>query len=401
MLFSPVPGLIILGFAYAARRVADARLRGWPVAFSASPPRAYRLCAFLITACIGLMILVLWSYIRELFADDSQARFSLLVSICAGATGFLVSLFSIRPDWNAQLWLERVTYIILMIIAGLAIVITILLVASLLFESLRFFHLVQIKDFLFGTRWNPQAALLGEETRGEDFGAIPLFIGTFLISLIALAVAFPCGLFSAIYCTTFAHARTRAIIKASLEVLAGIPTVVYGLFAALTVAPLVRDFGKFLGFHASSESALAAGLVMGVMIIPFFSSLCDDAITAVPKDLWEVGYSLGSFKHEVLCKIILPAALPGILSGALLATSRAIGETMIVVMAAGLAARSTLNPFDAVTTVTVQIAILLSGDQTFESAHTLVAFALGLSLLVTTFILNAVALLILRKSENR
>ena len=272
------------------------------------------------------------------------------------------------------------------------------IVFSVLFESIRFFQRIPILDFLFGLHWSPQIAIRADQVASEgSFGMIPLFAGTLLITFIALAVAIPIGLLAAIYMSEYAGRKTRALAKPLLEILAGIPTVVYGFFAALTVAPLIRGFGESLGIDAASESALAAGLVMGIMIIPFVSSLADDVINAVPQTLRDGSLGLGATTSETIKLVILPAALPGIAAACLLAFSRAIGETMIVVMAAGLAANLTANPFEAVTTVTVQIVTLLVGDQEFDSAKTLAAFALGLVLFVMTLALNVVALHIVRK----
>jgi phosphate transport system permease protein len=254
---------------------------------------------------------------------------------------------------------------------------------------------------LFGLHWSPQSAFTGAGGEGsanpEVFGAVPLIVGTLLITAIAMLVASPVGLMSAIYLSDYAAPRFRALAKPVLEILAGIPTVVYGFFAALTVAPFIRRAGEAVGLSPSSESALAAGLVMGIMIIPFVSSLSDDVINAVPQALRDGSAGLGATRSETIRKVVLPAALPGIVSALLLAVSRAIGETMIVVMAAGLAANLTLNPLEAVTTVTVQIVTLLVGDQEFDSAKTLAAFALGLMLFVVTLALNIVALRVVQK----
>jgi phosphate transport system permease protein len=233
------------------------------------------------------------------------------------------------------------------------------------------------------------------------FGIIPVFLGTIVISAIAMCVAVPIGLMSAIYLSEYAGKKLRAIAKPLIEILAGIPTVVYGFFAALTVGPLIRDTGAMLGLSVSSESALAAGLVMGVMIIPFVSSISDDVINAVPQALRDGAYALGATKSETIKQVVLPAALPGIVGGILLAVSRAIGETMIVVMAAGLSANLTVNPLNAVTTVTVQIVTLLVGDQEFDSPKTLAAFALGLTLFVVTLFLNVIALHVVRKYREQ
>ncbi len=291
---------------------------------------------------------------------------------------------------------------ILVACALVAVFTTIGIVASLLFESIRFFQKIPITDFLFGLEWSPQTALRADQVGASGaFGAIPLVVGTLLISSIAMAIATPLGLMSAVYLAEYASERTRGIIKPLLELLAGIPTVVYGFFAALIVAPMLRNGGENLGFSISSESALAAGLTMGVMIIPLISSLSDDVINAVPQSLRDASYGLGATQAETIKQVILPAAVPGIAGSLLLATSRAIGETMIVVMAAGLAANLTLNPLEAVTTVTVQIVTLLTGDQEFESAKTLSAFALGLLLFVITLCLNVIALQIVDKYKEQ
>ena len=257
-------------------------------------------------------------------------------------------------------------------------------------------------EFLFGLHWSPQTAIRADQVAASgSFGAIPLLVGTFLISLVAMAVATPIGLFSATYLAEYASPRFRNVVKPALEVLAGIPTVVYGFFAVIIVAPLLRQGGDMVGLSVSAESALAAGLVMGIMTIPFVSSLTDDAIVAVPLSLREGSLGLGATRSETIRHVILPAALPGISGGLLLAMSRVIGETMIVVMAAGLTANLTINPLEAVTTVTVQIVTLLTGDQEFESAKTLAAFALGLWLFVLTLALNLLAQKLVKKYREK
>lgn len=279
---------------------------------------------------------------------------------------------------------------------------TVGIVLSVLFESLRFFGEVPILDFMFGTEWSPQTAIRSDQVGSSAaFGAVPLFVGTMLISAVALFVSVPLGLMSAIFLSEYASSKFRSFAKPVLEILAGIPTVVYGFFAALTVAPFIRELGTSMGLSVASESALAAGVVMGIMIIPFVSSLADDVISAVPNAMREGSLGLGATKSETIIKVLIPAALPGIVGGVLLAASRAIGETMIVVMAAGLAANLTVNPLEAVTTVTVQIVTLLTGDQEFDSAKTLAAFALGLMLFVTTLILNVIALHVVRKYREQ
>ncbi|NOZ32963.1 MAG: phosphate ABC transporter permease subunit PstC [Alphaproteobacteria bacterium] len=308
----------------------------------------------------------------------------------------------IAPRWPARPYVERAIITLLGAAAGLAILTTLAIIFSLVLESIRFFQLVSPIDFLFGLHWSPQSAYAGvggeAGTRtGEVFGALPVLAGTLLITAIAIAIAAPVGLLSAIYLSEYASDPARAILKPVLEILAGIPTIVYGFFAALSVAPFVRQMGEAVGLSVSSQSALAAGLVMGVMIIPFVSSLSDDIIRAVPQTLRDASAALGATRSETIVKTVLPAAMPGVVSALLLAISRAIGETMIVVMAAGLAANLTLNPFEAVTTVTVQIVTLLVGDQAFDSAKTLSAFALGLMLFTITLMFNILALKIVTK----
>nr|XP_061809747.1 probable ABC transporter permease protein YqgH [Nerophis lumbriciformis] len=284
----------------------------------------------------------------------------------------------------------------------IAIFTTIGIVLSVLFESLRFFQAVPFFDFIFGLEWSPQTAIRSDQVGSSGaFGAVPLFAGTFLITLIAMLIAVPFGLMSAIYLSEYAGHKVRTYGKPLLEILAGIPTVVYGFFAALTVAPMIRQTAEKIGFDVSSESALAAGIVMGIMILPFVSSLSDDVINAVPQSMRDGSYGLGATRSETIRKVILPAALPGIVGSVLLAVSRAIGETMIVVMAAGLSANLTANPFESVTTVTVQIVTLLVGDQEFDSPKTLAAFALGLMLFVITLALNVFALHVVRKYKEQ
>jgi phosphate transport system permease protein len=316
--------------------------------------------------------------------------------------GFAYAYRRIAPDFRARIGVERVVTWLLLAGATISILTTAGIVFSVLFESLRFFDRVPFWEFLFGLDWSPQTAIRADQVASSGaFGAVPLFAGTLLITFIAMLVAGPIGLMSAIYLSEYAAPSFRASAKPILEILAGIPTVVYGFFAALTVAPFIRDTGSMLGLSVSSESALAAGGVMGIMIIPFVSSLSDDALTAVPQRLREASYGLGATKAETIRKVILPAALPGVIAGFLLAISRAIGETMIVVMAAGLAANLTANPLEAVTTVTVQIVTLLTGDQEFDSAKTLSAFALGLVLFVSTLMLNVFALYVLKTYREK
>lgn len=325
-----------------------------------------------------------------------------VVALCMAIVLAARVLAGMHAKQRARTVVERFIEVVLIVCSSIAILTTVGIVFSVLFEAIRFFGKVPFSDFVLGLQWSPQTALRADQVGSSGaFGAIPLFVGTMLISFIAMCVAVPVGLMSAIYLSEYASPRVRAISKPLLEILAGIPTVVYGFFAALTVAPWVRYIGESLGLEVASESALAAGLVMGVMIIPFVSSLSDDVINAVPQSLRDGSYGMGATQSETIRRVIFPAALPGVVGSILLALSRAIGETMIVVMAAGLAANLTVNPLDAVTTVTVQIVTLLVGDQEFDSAKTLAAFALGLILFVVTLALNVVALHIVRKYREQ
>ena len=318
---------------------------------------------------------------------------ALLLAFAAGAYAYT----RVRPDFRARSRIEHVVMAGLLAASLIAILTTMGIVASLLFESWRFFHAVPIGDFLFGTHWSPQ--VIDPADPGATLGAVPLFWGTFFIgAVIAMIVAIPFGLMSAIYLTQYASAPARRWMKPILEVLAGVPTVVYGYFAALTVAPAVRDLAVSIGITwASSESALAAGLVMGVMIIPFVSSMADDSLAAVPGAMRDGSLAMGATSSETIRRVLLPAALPGVVGGVLLAVSRAIGETMIVVMAASGVATLTLNPFASATTVTKQIVDLLTGEAEFDSPKTLAAFALGLTLFVVTLLLNIVALSVVKR----
>lgn len=325
-----------------------------------------------------------------------------LLVLVAAIAGMLFVYRRITPGLRARNQVETAIKALLIICSTIAIFTTIGIVLSVLYEAIRFFRHVPVTDFLFGLEWSPQMAIReGQVGSSGAFGAIPVFVGTLLISAIAMMVAVPVGLMSAIFLSEYAGKKFRAFAKPLLEILAGIPTVVYGFFAALVVAPVIRTGGLRLGLDVSSESALAAGLVMGVMIIPFVSSLSDDVINAVPQSLRDGAYSVGATRSETIKHVLIPAALPGIVGGILLAVSRAIGETMIVVMAAGLSANLTVNPLQAVTTVTVQIVTLLVGDQEFDSPKTLAAFALGLVLFIGTLFLNIIALTVVRKYRER
>jgi len=338
--------------------------------------------------------------LQSLNQQATWLKTALVLIIAVVSVIVLVRKFSLT--YKARQKSETIVRGLLVASSAIAILTTLGIVISVLFESIRFFESVPIADFMFGTQWSPQTAMRADQVGGSgSFGAIPLFAGTMLITFIAMLLAVPVGLMIAIYLSQYASAKLRSFAKPMLEVLAGIPTVVYGFFAALTVAPVIRNLGESFGLSVASESALAAGLVMGTMIIPFVSSLSEDAISAVPTALKEASLGMGATKSETVVKVLLPAALPGIVGAILLAVSRAIGETMIVVMAAGMAANLTANPLDSVTTVTVQIVTLLTGDQEFDSPKTLAAFALGLMLFITTLGLNILALKVVQKYREQ
>jgi len=335
-----------------------------------------------------------------------QDRIRYLVSVFAllfAGAGLLYTRHQVTPDFRARNNVERLITGLLLLSSVLAILTTVGIVFSLLFESIRFFSTVPVSEFLFGLQWSPQIALRADQVgQSGAFGAVPLFAGTALITLIAMAVAVPIGLLSAIYLSEYAGPRFRATAKPVLEILAGIPTVVYGFFALLTVGPAIRALFTWLGFDdVVTQSALSAGLVMGVMIIPFISSLSDDVINSVPQGLRDGSYAMGATRSETITRVVMPAALPGIVGAILLAVSRAVGETMIVVMAAGQGANLTANPLESVTTITVQIVMLLTGDQEFDSPKTLSAFALGLVLFVITLIMNVIALRVVQRYREK
>lgn len=342
-------------------------------------------------------------------AADHMQSLQLISQWALTALSFMISTMGLFWGWSkisaefrARPVVERIIQNLLLASACVAIFTTLGIVLSVLFESIQFFRSVPIYDFVFGLDWSPQTAIREDQVGSSgSFGAVPLFVGTLLVSAVAMVIAVPIGLMSAIYLAEYASKNVRNFAKPALEVLAGIPTVVYGFFAALTVAPLLRDLGNSFGVSVSSESALAAGGVMGIMIIPFISSLADDVITAVPQSMRDGSLAMGATHSETIRRVVIPAALPGIVGGIMLAVSRAIGETMIVVMAAGMAANLTANPLDSVTTVTVQIVTLLTGDQEFDSPKTLAAFALGLMLFMVTLMLNIFALHIVKKYREQ
>jgi phosphate transport system permease protein len=334
---------------------------------------------------------------------DEIARWAMVAAVAATTTAALFFTRSrLAPRFRARNSFEQVVTWIMIFCSVVAVLTTLGIVVSLVFEAARFFARVPVMEFLFGLNWEPQIAIRPDQVAGAGaFGAVPVFTGTLLIASIAMFVATPIGILTAVYLVEYADDRVRAVVKPLLEILAGIPTVVYGFFAVLVVAPAVREAGSLFGIAISPNSALAAGGVMGIMIIPFISSLSDDALKAVPRSMRDGSLAMGATLSETMTRVMLPAALPGIMGGVLLGVSRAIGETMIVVMAAGLIATLTLNPLDGVTTVTVQIVTLLIGDSEFDSPKTLAAFALGLVLFIVTLCLNVIALSIVRKYREK
>lgn len=348
----------------------------------------------------GRVVVEAAAHFDRLKSISSISLFAVVVSFMLA--GLVLGVKFITPKLRARNKVEKATRTLMILCSTIAIFTTIGIVLSVLFEAIRFFKLVPMSDFLFGLKWSPQMAIRpGQVGATGSFGVIPLLAGTILISLVAMLVAVPVGLMSAIYMSEYAAPRFRAVVKPMLEILAGIPTVVYGFFAALVVAPFIKESGAMIGLNVASGSALAVGLVMGIMIIPFISSLTDDVLNAVPQSLRDGSYGLGATQSETIVRVLLQAALPGIVASIMLAVSRAIGETMIVVMAAGLTGNLTANPLESVTTVTVQIVTLLVGDQEFDSPKTLAAFALGLVLFVMTLSLNIIALYVVRKYRQQ
>ena len=345
----------------------------------------------------GVAVLALWSLLRIVTGlDDPGNVIATTLSLLVAAAGFWLSYGRIERDYRARNVVEQMVKGILIFAASIAIFTTVGIVLSMLFETGHFFAQYSWTHFFFGTTWSPNFS------GNSELGMLPLLWGTLYVSFIALLVAVPIGLFAAIYLAEYAGPRMRAIAKPMLEILAGIPTIVYGLFALVTIGPMLRDyFARPLGLGDSGSSVMTAGIVMGVMLIPYVSSLSDDIITAVPRALRDGSLGLGATRSETIKRVILPAALPGIVGALLMTASRAVGETMIVVLAAGVAARMQFNPFDPMTTVTVKIVNQLTGDLEFTSPQTLVAFALGITLFVITLCLNIYALYIVRKYREQ
>ncbi len=351
--------------------------------------------------CFAVWALVILLIISTAFSSlELLQKTALLLVSLALCSGFTIFLF--KKTFNAKKHLENITKFFLILSTSCGVIITFLITASILFEAIKFFKIVSPIQFLFGITWNPQIVVHAEQgLSNSSFGIIPVFMGTLLITFIALSVSIPLGLMGAIYLAEYAKSSTRNFLKPVLEILAGVPTVVYGYFAVIMVAPLLKNFFGSFGIQVASESALSAGLVMGIMIIPFILSLSDDAINSVPVSLKDAALALGSTKSETIKKVVLVSAFPSIISAVLLAFSRAVGETMIVVMAAGLVAKITINPLDSVTTATAQIVTLLVGDQDAQSPKTLAAFALGLVLFLMTLAFNVIALAVVKKYNKK
>ena len=399
--------LLALGLAaFFMARAKATRTRASGTAMYAQPDQ-YAWFSVLTTAGPAVLVGAVGAFVMLLLGAEIPTPYLLAASLVIAAAGLLFGMKQVRPDFHARQAIEKVIQAILAAAAMVSILTTLGILISIVFEAIRFFQMQSFWDFITGTTWDPGASFLAAAGRADEagsaaqFGSVPLFAGTFLITLIAMLVAIPVGLFAAIYMAEYAPDRIRTLAKPVLEVLAGIPTVVYGFFAAITVAPIVVDIAAALGLEASYSNALAPGLVMGIMIIPFISSLSDDVITAVPDSMRQGSLALGMTKAETIKSVVLPASLPGIISASLLAVSRALGETMIVVMAAGMRPNLTANPLEDMTTVTVRIVAALTGDQEFESAETLSAFALGLVLFVVTLALNMVSVIMIRRFREK
>lgn len=391
-------------FGYGRRQAMTAYGKG---ARLHSLPTFYGYHLAIWVAVSAFAFLATGSVISAYLSNDPEAQgtariaFSAASLVAAAGVGLFISR-RFTPEFRARNAVEKVIKAILVLSSAIAIFTTVGIILSLMIESFRFFAAINPFKFLFGTQWSPQTAMRADQVgQSGSFGIIPLFYGTFMITVIALLVAVPIGLFSAIYLSEYATPRVRTYVKPMMEILAGIPTVVYGFFAALTVGPWIRQMAENLGFDVPTQSAIAAGSVMGIMIIPLVSSLSDDVINAVPQNLRDGAAALGATKSETIKQVVLPAALPGVVGALLLAVSRAVGETMIVYMAAGGRAAMPLNPFEQVTTITVQIVTLLKGDSDFNTPKVLSAFALGLVLFIVTLALNIIALRVVNKYREQ
>ncbi|MDN5871509.1 MAG: phosphate ABC transporter permease subunit PstC [Nitrococcus sp.] len=383
----------------AVGQIADERMH--------SRPQQYGWYSVVWMALPAIAVGLAGAFIQLIGLGEAPEPMILTAALVAAAGGLSYAIRAIRPTLRARNFLDTVIRRLLLLAALVSIATTIAILLSIIFEAIRFFGMVNFWSFITGTEWAPGQAFLIGAGRAEadevaaNFGSVPLFAGTFMVTLIAMAVALPIGLLSAIYMAEYATRRIRGLAKPTLEVLAGIPTVVYGFFAAITVSPFVVELASWFGVEASYTNILAPGVVMGVMIIPFISSLADDVMSSIPQEMREGAFALGTTHSEAIKHVLLPAAMPGITSAALLGVSRALGETMIVVMAAGLLANLTANPLETMTTVTVQIVDLLTGDQAFDSPATLSAFGLGLVLFIVTLIINLVSTIMVRRFRQQ
>lgn len=399
--------LVVLGLiAFFMARAKAARVRTSGTQMTAQPDQ-YGWFGVLSTAVPALAVSLIGAIIMLLIGAEIPVAMLLVVSIAVACLGLACGLMMVRPEFHARRAIEAFVRWMLAGATLISILTTLGILVSIVGEAIRFFQMQGFWDFITGTVWNPGASFLEAAGRGKEgasaaqFGSLPLFAGTFMITAIAMLVAIPIGLLSAIYMSEFATPRMRGIAKPMLEVLAGIPTVVYGFFAAITVAPLIVAAAQVFGLKADFNNALAPGIVMGIMIIPFISSLSDDVINSVPDSMRQGALALGLTHGETIRDVVVPAALPGIISASLLAVSRALGETMIVVMAAGMLPNLTANPLENMTTVTVRIVAALTGDQEFASAETLSAFALGLVLFVVTLTLNLASVIMIRRFREK
>ncbi|MGB4190925.1 MAG: phosphate ABC transporter permease subunit PstC [Rickettsiales bacterium] len=394
-----MPIFIILFFSAICYYLAKKRIIYLATHYQKKPrslPEYYGLNIAMWNLLISISVIVFFSIFKQLgFVVNNTYIYLTIIGVFVVILIYILA--ALKSRFRAQLYFELTVKWLLNIAALLSFLLTIAIVFTILFESIKFFNLIPIEQFLLGLKWSPQSADYSDE---PVFGVIPVLVGTALITAIAMFVAIPLGLLSAIYLSEYAKRTTRNIIKPILELLAGIPTIIYGYFAALTVGPLIRNIGEFLGLDVSTESALAAGLVMGIMIIPFILSFSEDALAAVPQSLRDGALALGSTKAEMVIKVLIPAASSGIISSILLAISRAIGETMIVTMAAGINARLTFNPLESVSSFTAQIVTLLVGDQEFDSPKTLAAFALALTLFIITLFLNIGAAIAIKRQKR-
>lgn len=397
--------LLLLGLAaFFAGRSKATRVRASGTSMYAQPDQ-YAWFAVVATAGPAILLSALGAFVMLVMGSEIPTFPLLLASLVLAVVGLGVGMILIRSNFHARQAIERVIVWTLAGAATISILTTLGILISIIGEALNFFQMHSFWDFITGTTWAPGNSFLAAAGRGDgsgaQFGSVPLFAGTFMITAIAMCVAVPVGLLSAIYMGEYAPTKVRAVAKPMLEVLAGIPTVVYGFFAAITVAPFIVRVADTVGLDASFNNALAPGIVMGIMIIPFISSLSDDVINAVPDSMRQGSLALGMTKGETIRDVVIPAALPGIISASLLGMSRALGETMIVVMAAGMRPNLTINPLEEMTTVTVRIVAAMTGDLEFDSAETLSAFALGLVLFVVTLSLNLVSVIMIRRFREK